>query len=66
MATVDSTGKIHFVSAGTATITVQTAGTATHLLESKTMIVTVNALDPAPVAGGAFASLADMTVSDNG
>jgi len=66
VATVDSTGKIHYVGAGTATITVQTAATTNHLAESKNMTVTVSALDPAPIAGGAFASLADMTISDQG
>ena len=33
---------------------------------SATMTVSLEIVDPAPVAGGAFAALADMTVSDNG
>ena len=33
---------------------------------SASMIVSLEIVDPAPIAGGAFAALTDMTVSDNG
>lgn len=43
VATVDTNGTITYVGVGTATITVSTAATPTHLAESKQLSVTVNA-----------------------
>jgi hypothetical protein len=49
VATVDVNGRIHYVGAGTATITVRTIATSTHLAESKSMTVTVNSAITAPI-----------------
>ncbi len=62
---MDSTGKIHFVSAGTATIAVQTAATANHLAETKSMSMTVNSAIVAPTVPSNIPTSFNVN-SDNG
>ena len=62
---VVTTGTVNTAAVGTYTITYTATDAAGNVSSMTKTVNVVAAADPAPIAGGAFASLADMTVSDN-
>ena len=63
--TVVTTGTVNTATVGTYTITYTATDTAGNMSSMTRTVNVVAAADPAPIAGGAFAALAAMTVSDN-
>jgi hypothetical protein len=62
--TVVTTGTVNTAAIGTYTITYTATDAAGNVSSMTRTVNVVAAADPAPIAGGAFAALADMTVSD--
>jgi Domain of unknown function (DUF5011)/Putative Ig domain len=63
--TVVTAGTVNTATVGTYTITYTATDAAGNVSSVTRTVNVVAAADPAPIAGGAFAALADMTVSDN-
>jgi Domain of unknown function (DUF5011)/Putative Ig domain len=63
--TVVTTGTVNTATVGTYTITYTATDAAGNVSSMTRTVNVVAAADPAPIAGGAFAALADMTVGDN-
>jgi Domain of unknown function (DUF5011)/Putative Ig domain len=64
--TVVTTGTVNTATVGTYTITYTATDAAGNVSSMTRTVNVVAAADPAPIAGGAFAALADMTIGDNG
>ena len=62
--TVVTTGTVNTATVGTYTITYTATDAAGNVSSMTRTVNVVAAADPAPIAGGTFAALADMTVSD--
>ena len=62
--TVTTTGTVNTAAVGAYTITYTATDAAGNVSSMTRTVNVVAAADPAPIAGGAFAALADMTVSD--
>jgi Domain of unknown function (DUF5011)/Putative Ig domain len=62
--TVVTTGTVNIATAGSYAITYTATDTAGNVSSMTRTVNVVAPADPAPIAGGAFAALADMTVSD--
>lgn len=65
IATVDANGMVSFIAPGSTVITASQLADGKYKAATASYSITVNALDPAPIAGGAFANLGDIILSDN-
>jgi hypothetical protein len=63
--TVVTTGTVNTATVGTYTITYTATDAAGNVSSVTRTVNVVAAADPAPIAGGAFAALTDMTIGDN-
>ena len=66
IATVDANGTVSFNAPGSTVIIANQPADGKYKATTASYTITVNALDPAPIAGGAFASLGDITTYDDG